>query len=349
MTTPDRVWGGDIDPQMKAVWDEIGALQGCHLFIQDGLSFDPKAMGLENCGIDLAIGNPPFNRAQDLVTDPDILKQFNLGRRPLTPTEESLLEVRQLGFDFEGQGSTISVRVFDRVQTVVSQPIEALFLEKFVQVTRPGGYVVIILPEGLLSNEGSQDVRDFLVEQADVLAIIGLPRRVFDNDAKTNILLLRKKREPKRPQQEQAFLASVSKAIRQGDTAEFEEVIRRFRAGPGGRAKTSRHSDARAALAEAQRVFYVAHSAQAWQTHPPERWLADGHRRWVGNEVEPRPGDLLLIYKFPASSEGAGFCAVHWIVTCEYRNSDKKGYYVAGDSWLTVEPPITYQGLAGSR
>jgi len=348
VTTPDRVWGGDIDPQMKAVWDELSALQGCHLFIQDGLSFDPKAMGLENCGVDLAIGNPPFNRAQDLITDPEILKHFDLGRRPLTPAEESLLEVRQLGFDFEGHGSPILVRVFNRVETVVSQPIEAIFLEKFVQVTRLGGYIIIILPEGLLSNEGSQDVRDFMVEQTDVLAIIGLPRRVFDNDAKTNILLLRKKQEPGQPQQESVFLATVSKVIRQGDTAELEEVVRCFRVGPGGRAKTSRQNDVRAALAEAQRVFYVTHSADAWQTHLPERWLAEGYLRWVGSEVEPQRGDLLLIYKFPARTEGAGFCAIHRVAACEHHDCDKKGYYVASEPWLTIKSSITYHELAGS-
>ena len=260
-----------------------------------------------------------------------------------------MLEVGQLGFDFEGQGSTIVVRIFDRVETVVSQPIEVLFLEKFVQVTRPGGYIVIILPEGLLSNEGSQDVRDFMAEQTEVLAIIGLPRRVFDNDAKTNILLLRKKQKPGQVQQEPVFLATVSKALRQGDTAELWEVIRRFQAGPSGEAKPSHQSDVREALAEAQRVFYVTHSAEAWQTHPPEHWLTDGYWRWVGNEVEPQPGDLLLIYKFPAGTFGAGFCAVHRIASCEHRDSDKEGYYVAGEPWLTIEPPITYHDLVRSE
>ena len=346
VTTPDQVWGLDIDPQMKVIWDEIDALRGCHLAIQDGLIFDPRVLGLGDQGVDLAIGNPPFNRAQNLVTNPEILKRFRLGRRLLTPAEEFLLEVGQLGFDFEGQGSTILVRVFDRVETVVSQPIEALFLEKFVQVAQPGGYVVTILPEGILSNEGSQDVRDFMVEQTDILAIVGLPRRVFDNDAKTNILLLRKKQELGQPQQEPVFLATVSKAVRQGDTAELCEVIRRFRAGPGGGAKISPQSAVREDLAEAQRVFYVTHSAKAWQTHPPEHWLGEGYRRWVGSEVEPQSGDLLLIYKFPASTFGAGFCAVHRIGACEYRDSGKEGYYVAGEPWLTVEPPVTYHDMA---
>ena len=349
VATSDRAWGVDIDPQMQELWDAMDTLRGCHLLTQDGLTLDPKVVGLGDHAVDLAIGNPPFNRAQDLVTDPQVLERFQLGRRPLTPTEESLLEVRQLGFDFEGQGSTISVRVFDRAETVASQPIEALFLEKFVQVTRPGGYVVIILPEGVLSNRGSQDVRDFMVEETDILAIISLPRRVFENNAKTNILMLRKKQEPGQPQREPVFLATVSKAICQGDTAELEEVIRRFRAGPGDKGKTLHQSDVRGTLAEAQPVFYVTHSAEAWQTHPPERWLAEGYLRWVEGEVEPQRGDLLLIYKFPARTEGAGFCAVHRIAACEHHDSDKKGYYVASEPWLTIKSPITYHELARSE
>jgi type I restriction enzyme M protein len=228
MAVPDRIWGLDIDSQMKAIWEENEILSDCHLLAQDGLSFELDTVGLEPQGVDLAIGNPPFNRAQNLVTNPDVLKDFQLGRRSLAPAEESLLEIGQLGFEFEEQGSTFLVRIFDQVQTVVSQPVEALFLEKFIQVTRPGGYIVIILPEGLLSNEGSQDVRDFMIEQTDVLAIIGLPRRVFDNDAKTSILLLRRKQKPRDRQQELVFLATASKGVRQGDSTELNQIVHHF-------------------------------------------------------------------------------------------------------------------------
>lgn len=346
VTTPDRVWGLDIDPRMQAIWSEIQGLRGCRLFIQDGLTFDPQVIGLDYEAVDLAIGNPPFNRAQGLVTDPQVLKLFNLGRTVLTPSEEHLQKVGQFAFDLESWGPPIPIGVFNQLAMVASQPIEALFLEKFIQVTRPGGYIAIILPEGLLSNKGSQDVRDLMVEQTDVLAIIGLPRRVFDNDAKTSILLLRKKEEPKRPQQEPVFLGIVSKAVRQGDTSELSEVIRRFRVGPGDGGETLDQSDVRGTLAEAQRVFYVTHLAEAWRIHPPERWLAEGYLRWVGSEVEPRLGDLLLICKFPARTEGAGFCTVHRIAACEYRDSDKRGYCVAGEPWFVIAPPITYHDLA---
>lgn len=345
---PDRVYGFDIDPAMQAIWEGTEGLQGCHLQIQDGLAFEPRAMGLDGQGIDLLIGNPPFNRAQDRVTDPETLKRFRLGRRPLKPAEEASVQVGQMGFEFREGTVQYVVRVYDHLETVVSQPIEALFVEKSIQVARPGGTVVIILPDGLLSNEGSQDVRDFVVGQTDALAVIGLPRRLFDNDAKTSILLLRKKLQPGLPQHEQVFLASVSKAVRDGNPGELDEVVQRFRAGPTHPGMRPAHSEIEL-LTQARGVFYVAHSAEAWQTDPPDQWLDTGYRRWVGDDIEPQLGDPLLVYKFPSDVPGAGFCSVLRIAACEHRETHRRGYYVAGEPWLSIEPPMTYQELAENR
>jgi hypothetical protein len=330
---------------MRAIWEATEQLEGCHLQIQDGLTFEPKAAGPDGQGVDLLIGNPPFNRAQDRVTDPETLKRFRLGRRPLKPAEEALVEVGQSGFEFRDGAVQYVVRVFDHLETVISQPIEALFVEKFIQVARPGGIVVIILPDGLLSNEGSQDVRDLMVDQTDVLAVIGLPRRLFNNDAKTSIVLLRKKPQPGRLQREQVFLASASKAVRGDDVVELDEVVQCFRAGPDTPAQSAARSEASDALAQAERVFYVSHSALAWLTDPPDRWLATGYRRWVGDDVEPQLGDPLVLYRFPSGAAGSGLCAVLRIAVCEYRDTDKRGYYIAGEPWLSVQPPMTYQEL----
>jgi predicted RNA methylase len=344
LTAPDQVWGVDLDPHIKEAWHQDKLLGGCHLMVGDGLALDLKAAGLDPGGVDLAIGNPPFNRARDLVSDPEVLKLFKIGRRPLTPVEESRLEAGQLALDFPGE-EPILVRVFDHVETVVSQPIEALFVEMFIQVTRPGGYIILVLPEGLLSNEGSQDVRDLIVEETDVLAIVGLPRRIFDNDAKTSIVVMRKKRVPGRPQQEPVFLASVSEALRQGDAKELDALIQRFRAGPRSAVEAGAHIDPLRVLTQAPRAFYVAHSTDAWQEHPPETWAVEGYRRWVGGEVEPQIGDPLLVYKFPSNASGAGFGAIQRITAAGRANAGKPGYHVVAEPWLVVHPPLTYREM----
>ncbi|MBM4028787.1 MAG: hypothetical protein FJ280_25845 [Planctomycetes bacterium] len=344
LTAPDQVWGVDLDPHIKEAWHQDKLLEGCHLMVGDGLTFDPKAAGMDSGGVDLTIGNPPFNRARDLVSDPEVLKLFEIGRRPLTSVEESRLEAGQLPLDFPDE-TPILVRVFDHVETVVSQPIEALFVEKFIQATRPGGCIILVLPEGLLSNEGAQDVRDLIVAQTDVLAVVGLPRRIFDNDAKTSIIMMRKKRTPGRPQQEPVFLASVSETLRQGDANELDALIQRFRAGPGSAVEAREHTDPLQVLAQAPRAFYVAHSAEAWQEHPPETWEVESYRRWIGGEIEPQIGDPLLVYKFPSSTPGAGFGTVQRITAVERADAGKPGYHVVAGQWLVVHPPLTYREM----
>jgi SAM-dependent methyltransferase len=339
LTKPERVWGLDIDPKMLAVWKGIDSLKGCHLRIQDGLTFELSQIGTHHPGIDLGIGNPPYNRSQNLIVEPKILDKFQLGRKRLTPSKETVLNVNQLGFDFENPLAPVYVRIFDRLETVVSQPIEVLFLEKFIQVAKSGGLIALILPEGLFSNEGSQDVRDFLVDQVDILAIIGLPRRIFNNDAKTDILLLRKKPKPKYPQNPPDFLASVSETLRRGDNSELIEAIRVYHQGYH---KPVDHKTTWTELADAKRVFYVVHSDEAWQAFPPKSWGVNNYRQWIGGEIAPQPEDPLLIYKFPADSPNAGFCSIHRIVSCNSSEIAKDGYSILSEPWIDIEPPLTY-------
>jgi hypothetical protein len=346
LTKPELVWGVDIDPKMQAVWKGIDSLKGSHLLIQDGLTFELSQIGTHHPGIDLGIGNPPYNRSQNLVVEPKILDKFQLGRKRLAPSKETLLSVNQLGFDFENPLAPVYVRIFDRLETVVSQPIEVLFLEKFIQVTKSGGLIALILPEGLFSNEGSQDVRDFLVDQVDILAIIGLPRRIFNNDAKTDILLLRKKCEPKDPQNPPVFLATVSESLRRGDIDELLEAIQIFHQGFH---KPIIHQTNWIELANAKRVFYVVHSDEAWQAHPPTSWVAKNYRRWVGGEIAPQPKDPLLIYKIPANSHNSGFSFIHRIVSSYPSENCKDGFSILSEPWLDIKPPLTYAQLGESQ
>lgn len=345
LTSPGLVWGVDIDPRMKHIWEEDESLKGCHLLVQDGLTFELSQIAPHLPGVDLGIGNPPYNRAQNLISDPGILRNFQLGRKPLTPAEEALLPVSQLGFDFENPSAPMYIRVFDRVETVVSQPIEALFLEKFIQITRSGGLIILILPEGLFSNEGSQDVRDFIAAQTDVLAIIGLPRRVFNNDAKTDILLLRKKDEPNLLQEHHVFLATISEALRRGNGDELTEAIKIFHIGYLYSGDSRNERTGWNELYRAKRVFYVAHSDSAWQANPPEKWKENNYKRWVGGDTPPQPDDPLMIYRFPAGAEGAGFCRVNRIVSWELADHGQGGYFVISVPWLRIDPPLTYKQI----
>lgn len=129
-------------------------------------------------GFDLVIGNPPFNAVRHGVADPEILSRFILGQRP------------------DGQ-----VRL--------KQPVEVLFLERFLQLARGGGTVAVIVPDGILANSRLRYVRELVLASSTVMAVVSLPRYTFakaSTSAKTSILFMKKGRPAS---SDQALLASV--------------------------------------------------------------------------------------------------------------------------------------------
>jgi type I restriction enzyme M protein len=119
---------------------------------------------LSEGGFDLVAGNPPFSSWFQRVESEDILSNYELA------TNNGNLKR--------------------------SQAIEILFLEIFVKLANVAGFIVIVLPDGILSNPQYQYVREFILKNTKVLHIISLPRNIFEQtSAKTSILILRKKDE----------------------------------------------------------------------------------------------------------------------------------------------------------
>jgi type I restriction enzyme M protein len=58
-------------------------------------------------------------------------------------------------------------------------PLEILGLERSIQLLRPGGRVGIVLPQSILSNRGCRRVREFLLANCDVKAVLSLPPETF--------------------------------------------------------------------------------------------------------------------------------------------------------------------------
>jgi type I restriction enzyme M protein len=56
---------------------------------------------------------------------------------------------------------------------------EVLFLERCLQLLRPGGRLGIVLPEGVLNNSAFQRIREFVVGRAKLLNITSIPQDVF--------------------------------------------------------------------------------------------------------------------------------------------------------------------------
>ncbi len=104
------------------------------------------------------------------------------------------------------------------------QPVNAgsidpavLFIDRCLQLLRPGGYLLIVLPDGVLCNSGDRYVREYIMGKKDeqtgafvggkaiVKAVISLPGDTFKlsgTGAKTSVLYLQKRQaNPQHPEQ----------------------------------------------------------------------------------------------------------------------------------------------------
>ncbi|EJF36169.1 N-6 DNA Methylase [Capnocytophaga sp. oral taxon 335 str. F0486] len=56
---------------------------------------------------------------------------------------------------------------------------EVLFIERCLNLLKPGGRMGIVLPEGVLNNSNLQKVRDYVESKAKILLIVSIPQDVF--------------------------------------------------------------------------------------------------------------------------------------------------------------------------
>jgi type I restriction enzyme M protein len=76
-----------------------------------------------------------------------------------------------------------------------SQSTEILFLERCYKYLREGGYLCVVIPDGILTNSTSQYVRDWLTEKFRIIAVVSLPQHTFAHvkaGVKSSILFLKK-------------------------------------------------------------------------------------------------------------------------------------------------------------
>lgn len=80
---------------------------------------------------------------------------------------------------------------------------EVLFIERCLNLLKPGGRMAIVLPEGVLNNNNLQNVRDFVEQHAKILLIVSIPQDVFiasGATVKPSLLFFKKFTEEERNQ-----------------------------------------------------------------------------------------------------------------------------------------------------
>ncbi len=148
-------------------------------------------------GFDVVITHPPFN-VRWRVRDPKVLSQFELGFR----------------WDFDRKAS----RWFKSSGLLKEQLVEVLFIERGFQLLKPYGRMAILLPEELLAEGSLGYVRQWIVENARVLAVVSLPHPTliaYGLKARAFVLVLQKvpkdRIEELRKSEYKVFVASVER------------------------------------------------------------------------------------------------------------------------------------------
>lgn len=76
-----------------------------------------------------------------------------------------------------------------------SQSSEVLFIEQAEQYLADGGYLAIVLPDGILTNSSMQYVRDYISDTFRVVAVVSMPQTAFmatGAGVKSSVLFLKK-------------------------------------------------------------------------------------------------------------------------------------------------------------
>jgi type I restriction enzyme M protein len=122
-----------------------------------------------------------------------------------------------------------------------NQKTEILFIERCIDFLKPGtGQMAIVLPDGILTNSSLQYVRDFIMERAQILAVVSLPQFAFAHfgaGVKSSIVFIRRKGEKEKLEKYKIFMAiadhvgyeATGKRDPQNDLIKIHEEYEKFK------------------------------------------------------------------------------------------------------------------------
>ena len=164
-------WGIDKDAFLARVSKAYMALIGdgrgsvfCHNSLE---TFDDCPAEMRNAiqpgTFDVVLTNPPFGK-KIVVQGKAILGQFELGSR--------------WNYDTERASGNPTDKLRDQV------PPQVLFLERCIQLLRPGGRLGIVLPESIFGNPSHAYIIEWLKTHVRIDAVISIPEALFKTSGK---------------------------------------------------------------------------------------------------------------------------------------------------------------------
>ncbi len=102
-------------------------------------------------------------------------------------------------------------RWVELTQYVDKRPPQILFIERCLQLLRPGGRMAIVLPDSIVGNKTDGYIREFILSKAKLLGVVDCPMETFANHTKTSVLFLQKKLDDDDVEEYEIFMAVADK------------------------------------------------------------------------------------------------------------------------------------------
>jgi type I restriction enzyme M protein len=173
-----NVYGIDKEVDLVKICKAYMAIIGgehANIFCADSLY--PKSWSeeikkkIKDESFDVVLTNPPFG-AKIFIEDKNILKNYKLGHKWIKDHSNK----------------------WRITNSVAKQVPQILFIERCLQLLKPGGRMAIVLPDGVFGNPRDKYVWHFILENAKILAVVSLPPETFlpSTHTKTSVLFLEK-------------------------------------------------------------------------------------------------------------------------------------------------------------
>lgn len=173
----DCIFGTDANPRMSRTAKMNMIMHGDGhggVHHNDGLL---NVNGIFENRFDIILTNPPFgSRVEktlkiteaDKYTDQERIKKYQ--KRYGSAYDKALEQVN----------NNINKPLLSLYKTgSMSTLTEVLFIERCLNLLKPGGRMGIVLPEGVLNNTNLQKIRDFVESKAKIILITSIPQDVF--------------------------------------------------------------------------------------------------------------------------------------------------------------------------
>lgn len=180
------IFGTDANPRMARISKMNMIMHGdghVGVYMHDGLI---NVGGMFDGRFDVILINPPFGA--------HIGKNIKYVESDMPDRAEITKNLKLFGSEYQGKVLSVIKDNIDYINTdgtkgkpiintfdVKDEHSEILFIERCLQLLKPGGRAGIVLPEGILNNKSNDKIRDYVETQAKILNITSIPYDVFQS------------------------------------------------------------------------------------------------------------------------------------------------------------------------